>query len=405
MNDYSRLSHSLTKKLDKNVKKENGIYFTPPLTISKTFAVLEPYIENVKDILEPSCGSCEYILRFNEKYKNKNITGIEFNKTIYDSIKSIENDNSNIKLYNEDFLKFNFEQTYDLIIGNPPYFVMKKKDVDKSYYDYFEGRPNLFILFIIKSLDLLNDNGILSFILPRNFLNGSTYDKTRKLINENFEILNISECQDNYIETKQDTILLVIKKRSSFDNKKYIFKMSDSTIFGNPNKISEIESLCDNSSTLKNLGFDLYIGKVVWNQCKDVLTEDSSKTLLIYSSDIKNNELSIKKYKNEYKKNYINKKGEKDMILVLNRGYGKGEYKFQYCLLDIDKEYLVENHLICVKYTKNVEDKNELKNIYLDVIKSLNSEKTKKFINLYFGNNAINSKELKEIMPIYNFNK
>ncbi len=403
MSQYSRLSHALTKKLDKNIKKENGIYFTPPETVNKTFDVINPYVEDIKDVLEPSCGSCEYILRFNDKYKNKNITGIELNQTIYESIKSIENDN--IKIYNEDFLKFNFNKKYDLILGNPPYFVMKKKDVDNSYYNYFDGRPNLFILFIIKSLNLLNDNGILSFILPRNFLNGSSYDKTRKFINENFKILNISDCNDNYIETKQDTVLLVIQKTPSYDNENYILKMADSTVFGNPEKIAEINSLYENSSTLKSLGFDLYIGKVVWNQCKDILTDDKSKTLLIYSSDIKNNKLSIKNYKNEAKKNYIDKKGNKDMMLVLNRGYGKGDYKFEYCLLDIDKEYLVENHLICIKYTKDIEDKNELKNIYLDIIESLKSEKTKKFINLYFGNNAVNSTELRDIVPIYNSNK
>ena len=58
-----------------------------------------------------------------------------------------------LSLHNEDHLQMNFEQKYDLVIGNPPYFVMKKKEVDDSYYDYFDGRPNIFILFIIKSLD------------------------------------------------------------------------------------------------------------------------------------------------------------------------------------------------------------------------------------------------------------
>ena len=33
---------------------------------------------------------------------------------------------------------------FDLIIGNPPYFVMKKTDVDESYHNYFDGRPNIF---------------------------------------------------------------------------------------------------------------------------------------------------------------------------------------------------------------------------------------------------------------------
>ena len=68
---------------------------------------------------------------------------------------------------------------------------MKKADVDNSYYNYFDGRPNIFILFIIKSLSLLNNKGILTFVLPKNFLNCLYYDKTRKHIIENFAILNI----------------------------------------------------------------------------------------------------------------------------------------------------------------------------------------------------------------------
>ena len=35
------------------------------------------------------------------------------------------------------------------------------------------------------------------------------------------------------------------------------------------------------------------------------------------------------------------------------------------------------------------------------IINSLKSEKTKSFIELYCGNNALNTKELAEIVPIY----
>ena len=44
----------------------------------------------------------------------------------------------------------------------------------------------------------------------------------------------------------------------------------------------------NNSSTLEKLGFNVTVGNIVWNQCKEQLTDDNSKTLLIYSSDIKN---------------------------------------------------------------------------------------------------------------------
>jgi hypothetical protein len=142
------------------------------------------------------------------------------------------------------------------------------------------------------------------------------------------------------------------------------------------------------------------VGNVVWNQCKDILTDDKSETLLIYSSDIKNNKLQVKKYNNDEKKNYIKKEGNNEPLLVINRGYGKGEYKFEYCLIEGNFEYLIENHLICVRYNGMVNNE-ELIKLYKTIISSLENEKTKKFINLYFGNNAINTSELCNIMPIY----
>ena len=139
---------------------------------------------------------------------------------------------------------------------------------------------------------------------------------------------------------------------------------------------------------------------MVWNQCKNELTDDETKTRLIYSSDIKNKKLDIKKYSNKDKKNYISKEGEKGPILLLNRGYGVGTYNFEYCLVDEELEYLIENHLICIKYTKPIND-DELKALYTRIIKSFDNKKTQDFINLYFGNNAVNTTELCELFPIY----
>jgi len=396
---YSKLSYELTKKISKDEKKKNGIYFTPPETINKTINLLEPYMKNIKEVLEPSCGSCEYILSLNEKYKNIKITGIELNNTIYESIKTIEN--NNIKIYNENFLEYNEDIKYDLIIGNPPYFVMKKTDVDNKYYKYFEGRPNIFILFIIKSLRILNDNGILSFVLPKSFLNCLYYDKMRKYINDNYQILHIIEFNDPYIETSQETITLIIKKTDKdIKNIEYIIIIEGFTIFGTPENIVKLRLLYNNSTTLNNLGFTINVGNILWNQCKKELSNDNNKTLLIYSSDIKNKRLEIQSYTNDDKKNYIDRKGDTDPILVINRGYGVGKYSFDYCLINEDCEYLIENHLICIKY-KNKIDKEDLIKLYKKIITSFENKNTMEFIHLYFGNNAINTTELYNIFPIY----
>ena len=397
--EYSLISKQLTSKLSKSVKKNNGIYFTPPSCVNNNIKLLEPHFKKIINVLEPSCGSCEYITALHKLFPDLIITGIEYNKTIYQSILQLNNDKIDIK--NIDYLKYETDVKYDLIIGNPPYFVMKKDNVDKSYHTYFEGRPNIFILFIIKSIKMLNDNGILSFILPKNFLNCLYYDKTRKYIGKHFQILNIIECNnDKYIETQQDTIILIIQKTRTCNNSGFILEIKNYTIFANQDNSKKIKKLYKNSKSLFELGFKVSVGNVVWNQCKDLLTDDESKTRLIYSSDIENNTLIKKKYSNDDKKNFINKKGIKRPMIVINRGYGVGEYKFNYCLIDETNEYLIENHLICIECNTDLPH-DKLIVLYKKILLSLNEKRTLEFIAIYFGNNAINTTELNNILPIY----
>jgi len=405
--EYSFISRDLTTRLSKIVKKNNGIYFTPPSCINNNLELLRPYINDREiNVLEPSCGSGEYITALHRTFPRLHITGIESNDMIYESILELKNDKTEI--IRMDYLKYETNDRYDLIIGNPPFYVMKKESVDKCYHCYFEGRPNIFVLFIIKSLELLKENGILSFILPKNFLNCLYYDKTRKYIDQHFQILNIAECKDDkYIETQQDTIILIIRKttpktpnKRTRNNSAFILKLHNYTIFMNEHDISKIMDLYKDSKSLLELGFKVSVGNVVWNQCKDILTDDTSKTRLIYSSDIENNTLIRKRYNNSDKKNFINKPGITRPMIVINRGYGIGEYKFHYCLIDETNEYLIENHLICIECKTDL-PRDILILSYKKILLSLNDKRTTDFISIYFGNNAINTTELNNILPIY----
>ena len=164
--------------------------------------------------------------------------------------------------------------------------------------------------------------------------------------------------------------------------------------------INKIESLYEDSTTLKKLKFNVRVGNIVWNQCKDILTDDEKYTRLIYSSDIVEHNLSITEYKNIKKKNYIKSDGIKNPIIVVNRGYGTGKYNFNYCIVDIDEEYLIENHLIIIEY-RDKSDVDKLLKEYDKIKKSFENEKTKHFIELYCCNSAMNCTELHTVLPIY----
>lgn len=397
--NFSELSLELTKNISKKEKKENGIFFTPLNIIKIMIEKLQDFSFNT--ILEPSCGSCEFIYYLDSIYNNKIITGIEINETIYNHIKNIKLNNNLLQLINKNYLD-NDNNFYDLIIGNPPFYVINNKTkIIKEYKKYYDGRANIFILFIIHSLKKLNDNGILAFVLPKNFMNCNYYNKIRKFIYENYKIIDLIDCSNsNFIDTTQDTIIIIIQNNKNNNNEDFIIKQKDFIIYNNKTNIIKLKEFYNNSITLNDLNFEVKVGTIVWNENKDLLTSDNSKTRLIYSSDIKNGILFNTNYKNKEKKSYINKKGLIEPILVVNRGYGKGDYKFNYCIIDINEEYLIENHLIIIKYKNNI-NKEDLLELYEKIIKSFDNQKTKEFVKLYFNNNAINTTELQFILPIY----
>lgn len=396
---YTELSKTITKNLNNNEKKGNGIYFTSQEIIKKMIKMLGK--RRFKRILEPSYGSGEFIRVLNEKYKKSRIEGIEMNETMAELCeKDDEIHKENVDLVRGDYLKTEFEGEYDLVIGNPPFYVMKRGDVEKDYLKYIEGRPNIFVLFILKTLKLLKKGGVLSFVLPSSFKNCLYYNKLRELIDKTCEIIGIEDCEGaKWLETTQETMILCVKKKVG-KNGEWVINKGGYTIFNTKEKVKRIKELYEGSKTLNEMDLKVNVGNVVWNQCKKQLSMDENDTRLIYSGDIKDKKLIKKAYKNVEKKNYIKKEGNNELMMVMNRGYGVGRYNFDYCVIDIEKEYLIENHLICIRYDKDIE-KEDKRKLYEKICGSLDDERTKEFIRLYFGNGAVNTTELREIIPIY----
>ena len=83
---FSELSLQLTRTLTKEEKKNAGIFFTPPSCIQRIITLLQSVSTTIHYILEPSCGSGEFITALMRAYPDANITGVEFHPKIYEAI-------------------------------------------------------------------------------------------------------------------------------------------------------------------------------------------------------------------------------------------------------------------------------------------------------------------------------
>jgi len=447
--EFGEASILLTSKLTKDEKKDGGIFFTPKSIVNKALTSALTAVgqtDGIMDILEPSCGSGEFIdaIRTHPRLTTARITGVEFNNTIYAEITNKYPPQqpgtlTNINISHADFLTWQPANgvlaKYGLIIGNPPYFTMKKSDVAKAYYSYFDGRPNIYIIFIIKCMTMLKPGGVLSFVLPCNFLNSVYYNKLRQFISNpanNYQICDIINCNEEnfYIDTDQNTVIWTIKylgpepstaatatATPRINNARFLatIKFKDAAelvIWNSPDAISVIRTALVGAISLDSLGFEVSVGSVVWNQHKPKLTDDPADTLLIYNSNLVNGRLEIQQFKNAAKKNYIRMPADIQTpatgpVLLVNRGYGVGSYSFDYYCGNPGRPYFVENHLIVIRPKPSdnpaqpAMDTDTLTRKYAQITASFTNPKTAQFIKNYFSNNAINTTELQFILPIY----
>ena len=441
MSQFSTISNTMNKKLSKKERKDNGIFFTPKDARKKIFDYLENNFSNQRaklNILEPSFGSGEFLEDLYEKYPNSRIHGIEKNVKLYTKVKEtitfgadskagigdntlgvgavgdsflISPSMPTAKLVNQDFLEYKSETTFDLIIGNPPYFVTKIKEPK-----CMTGRGNIFVLFLYKCLtEHLKTNGVLAFVLPTSLYNCSYYAPCRNYIAKNTTILHVEDYNDiKYCDTSQKTMFLILQKekpkssatRRSEGDDNFLFKIGKH-LYINPN-YKELREIVTGSSTFKELGFDIKTGVITWNEYKkNLCSSPSDGVLLIYSSNIIKNKLVINNLKGNEKKQYIkdvDKTPNKGPAILIPRGYGNS-YKFQYLIIEEGFEFYAENHInVISSITFGADSKAGICNasITFDKIKeSMDSDKTKEFIKLFVGNGALSKTELHTVFPVY----
>jgi len=144
---------------------------------------------------------------------------------------------------------------FDVIIGNPPYITLalgkrqnffSENDIqyfNDNYKDVMEYKGNTYSLFIAKSISLLKEGGVFSFIIPNTILLGVTFENLRKFILNNCSIeylVNIKAKVFGGAETGGNLVFVLKKKRAEKNHKVKVIEVSNTDKFNNFENYQEV---------------------------------------------------------------------------------------------------------------------------------------------------------------------
>ncbi len=167
-----------------------GQVYTPTKIVEQMFRLSK----NEGDILEPSAGEGAFT-DWIQNNSDRDITSIE-----------IDPDNSRPDFITMDFFDYDEAHKYPTIIGNPPYVSFKSIQKDtlskiqsKPYLSSYDNRTNLYLHFIRKCVEHLDEGGEMILITPREFIKATSAIKLNTFLYETGTITDWYEYGDEVV--------------------------------------------------------------------------------------------------------------------------------------------------------------------------------------------------------------
>ena len=222
-------------------------------------------IDKKQRILDPCFGGGVFI---DTALKNGfcNIEGYEIDNVLFDKYREKHSD---IRIYNQDFLRVGEEYKYDGIIMNPPYIRQEKIDdleelgitkrilQENKIYQKLPKTANMYMYFIFKALELLSDDGELVVIFPGSWLQARSGKMFEKAMFQKCTLLKQIEIKGDVFEKNAlvDVVILHLKKG--------VFSYEAEKLFAMIENNSVVEK--KHEANCVNIGFNITfadIGKV-----------------------------------------------------------------------------------------------------------------------------------------------
>jgi len=305
-------------------RKENGAYYTPTNIVK--ILIKEIFDNNTssknKTLLEPCCGTGNFLLQLPEDFSLKNIHACDIDETsvqitrINLSLKYKSSDTT--ILYKQiqvcDYLK-NKDTNFDYIIGNPPWGVLysteQKEIYKKTFKSAIGNNIEAYDLFLEHSLGKLTQNGVLSFVLPEAIMNVKSHQPIRELLIKSCLISYINYLGNTFDKVNCPSIIIQLKPNNG----------SPFTTIGTRVKCKKKEFLIDTDREISAKFMNFSIDN---NEYK-VLEKISKSTNYVY---LKNNaEFALGIVTGNNNKYLTNSKSENNEIIL--KGSDISKYKIK----------------------------------------------------------------------------
>jgi hypothetical protein len=211
--EFLESSLQVQKSLGRKTRAKRGIFFTPK-TLRDIVLSKIPIVP--RNVLDPTCGSAEFLVDCAAKWPNATMTGVELTEEIVPVAKS---NISSADIHCADFMSWKTDEKFDLIIGNPP-FVKLVKSTNTHMY---KKSSNLYIEIPYKCLtEHLATDGVLAMVLPSTIQNGEFCSMIREMFFsmtiEHFEII-----RDHGFKDTQAGVALIVVRNKPGINTRYNF--------------------------------------------------------------------------------------------------------------------------------------------------------------------------------------
>ena len=209
-----------------NAVKSKGVVFTGKEICDFMSSFIELYDDRITTILEPSCGEGAFL----ESLLSFPVVKIHGNDINEDFVNTCKNNfGDKITLTNSDFINLSTKDKYDYVIGNPPYVRIQNlqkeliQQLKEEYPEYLTGNFDLYMYFILKGLDMLNDDGKLIYIVPNSLLYNKSCSKLKRYLFENGLVEYIIDFRDKkmFANYSTYTCIIVLNKKNSHQRNSY----------------------------------------------------------------------------------------------------------------------------------------------------------------------------------------